>query len=311
MSVTRTREQAARQVNTLLGISVDVSDLFDLADEVFGTDRADRCRELAGWAPLTRRSMATAAVAELVVAAQRLGSKWWEEERHTMNHDGLWEIEEAPQTLLERGTTSGHSVVGSALEALGRWACDDAADAEWGRPVYFVDLNDSDTNDRVRLPSAVVVGDRLLASYDPGCRVWVDVVERDTADPALEKLGRRQGRIGSVLAEQRCCDAADAGWAWGMATNGRLVRLPGEAPGTDSDPFSRSIPQGAAESLYHRAVELGASVDVLGRSWTTKGQLLEAAYRLGWPYELPGTWHRWGLTAEEIVDRANTVLEAP
>ena len=305
MSLDETRQRAAEQVQSLLGIAADPSQLFGLAAAAFGATRADRCRELAGWARLTRRASATAAVAEMIMAVRRLGSTWWQRERREVIDDVHLSLRETPDAVLAHGIAAkeNHSGVGSSLALLGSWACDDAADDEWGQPVDFIDLNDSRADDRVRIPAGAAVGDRLVASYDPGCRVWLDVVERDAEDPALESLGRRRGRVGTVLlAQRRCCDAADAGWAWGMALNGSLLRLPGETPGTDSDPFSRRLPEAVATRLYAGAVELGASADVLGKPWRTNGDLLAGAYRLGWPYTVAGSWHRWGRTVEETVD---------
>ncbi len=240
MSIESSRELAREQVRDFLGIGPDAAELFELAAEAFGDARAHRCRELAGGARLTRRSAACASVAELIVASRHLGTSWWQEERDHMDALGRWQFEGTPQALLDRGRGPADVLsVGSSLGTLANWACDDVADAEWGRPVDFVDLNDSRPDDRVRIPEDAGIGDRLTASYDPGCRVWLEVVERDSGDQALEDLGRRRGRLGTVLlGEDRCCDAADAGWAWGMATNGAPVRLPGETPGDQSDPFS-------------------------------------------------------------------------
>ena len=238
MSIESSRKLAREQVLDLLGIGPDAAELFDLAAQTLGDTRANRCRELAGQARLTRRSIACASVAQLIVASSRLGWSWWVEERDHMDALGRWEFEGSPEELLDRGREPADVLsVGSSLGVLATWACDDVADAEWGRPIDFVDLNDSRSDDRVRIPENARVGDRLTASYDPGCRVWLEVVERASEDQALEDLGRRQGRLGSVLlGENRCCDAADVGWAWGMATNGAPVRLPGETPGARSDP---------------------------------------------------------------------------
>jgi hypothetical protein len=303
MSIESTRELAEQQVRDLLGIDANTTQLFNLAAKTFGHIHADRCRELAGWARLTRRSMACSSVAEVIAASRRLEANWWEVERDHMNVLGHWELGGTPQALLERGSDPKDLLaVGSSLGLLGSWACDDAADAEWGRPVDFIDMNDQRPNDRVRLPEGVRVGDRLLVTYEPGCRIWLDVVEHNAEDPALENLGLRRGRLGSVLVgDYLSCEAANAGWAWGMATNGGPVRLPGEDPGTPSDPFNRLIPQSVALRLYDEAGELGAPVEVLGEPWKTIGELLEAAIRLGWPYP-DSVWHRWCRTVDEVVD---------
>jgi len=298
------RERAAKQVDDLLGIHVETDQLFDLAKQTLGSTRADRCRELAGRARLTRRSMSCASVAELIVASKRLGATWWNRQHHHMNPKGAWEAVGTPDSLLNNGATARDPLaVGSALGLLGMWACDDAADDEWGRPVEYVDLNDPLPDNRVRIPAGAIAGDRLVASFDAGCRIWAEVIERDEEESErVVASGRRRGRLGTVLVEDRCCDAAEAGWAWGIATSGELVRLPGETAGTNADPYARLISNTAARRLYGGAIELGASVDLLGEIWATSGQLLEAAYRLGWPYELPVSWVQWGRTVEALVN---------
>jgi hypothetical protein len=303
MAVEHARAQAALQVKALLGVNVTSDELFDLAADVLGARRAERCRGLVKQARLTRRAMACAAVAEVIVATRRLGATWWDRGHPEMNRRGTWQLMGTPEALLEVGTAPGdYLAVGSSLGLLGSWACDDAANDEWGRPVDCVDLNDPRLNDRIRIPPSAKVGDHIIARYDPGCRVWADVVERESDDPEFDETGRRRGRLRTVLAESRCCDAAEAGWAWGMATNGAAVRLRGEIPGAASDPLNRPIERSASRSLYREALELGASDEVLGEPWTTNGELLDAALRLGWPYELTAIWHRWGQAAEAVVD---------
>jgi hypothetical protein len=56
------------------------------------------------------------------------------------------------------------------LNRLGDWAADDAADAKWGRPIDFVDLNDSGADDRLHLRDGIAEGDRVVASFGPGSR---------------------------------------------------------------------------------------------------------------------------------------------
>jgi hypothetical protein len=102
MSLAETRQRAAAQVQSLLGITADASQLFELAAATFGMARADRCRELAGWARLTRRSSATAAVAEMVVAVRRLGSTWWQRERREVVGDARLDLGETPDAVLAR-----------------------------------------------------------------------------------------------------------------------------------------------------------------------------------------------------------------
>jgi hypothetical protein len=76
------------------------------------------------------------------------------------------------------------------LAALGSWVADDAADAQWGRPVDVVDLNNPRTDDRAVLPDGAKPGDRFVAAWDAGGRTYVHVVERTSpADPIAEKQG--------------------------------------------------------------------------------------------------------------------------
>jgi hypothetical protein len=306
------RQRAAKQVHDLLGIDVETDQLLDLAKQTLGGTRADRCAELAGRARLTRRSMACASVAELIVAGRRLGTAWWNRQHRDMNPQGAWEAVGMPESLLNDCDTAMDPLgVGSALGLLGMWACDDAADDEWGRPVAYVDLNDPHPDDRVTIPADAIAGDRLVASFDAGCRVWAEVVERDEVESEhLVSNRRRRGSLGTVLVEHHCCDAAEAGWAWGLATSGELVRLPGEAAGTKADPYARLISNTAARRLYEGAIELGASVGLLGERWKTSGELLEAAYRLGLPYELPGQWAQWGRSMAELVDETASQRES-
>jgi hypothetical protein len=94
--------------------------------------------------PLSRRSMVCSSVAELILAHGRLGSSWWDEERDHMDPLGRWKFDGSPKALLDRGREPSNDLsVGSSLGLLASWACDDIADAGWGRPVDFVDLNDS------------------------------------------------------------------------------------------------------------------------------------------------------------------------
>ena len=136
--------------------------------------------------------MATGAVAALIVGTRALGMGWW-----TSAHD-------------ERLRADG-------LETLGGVIADAAANAEWGAPIGFVDLNHPATDDRVKLPAGAKAGDRLIAAWDAGGRVAVRVVDRG-------------GFLGSRLEEHWYHDAAEIAWAWSIATNTSPIRLPGRSP---------------------------------------------------------------------------------
>lgn len=149
----------------------------------------------------------------------------------------------APDTLLDAGHGDEETEdSGSCLALLGGWIADDAADKEWGRPVDRVDMSDPRVDGRVTLPEGVSVGDRLTASFAPGGRVWVDVVERDgAASPEAGRRGRGRSRLGSRLAERWYHEVAEVRSAWSMATATGPIRLPGETAGRASDPFADSI----------------------------------------------------------------------
>jgi hypothetical protein len=204
-------------VSELLGLSDLASQsLFDLATEILGPSRADRCLDLSRLAPLSRRWAATGAVAELIAGTRLLGEEWWGRTHHEMvvdhrtsPHSVLWEARGSPGARL--GLPDGTSAPGkwrneTVLEALGYWIQDDAADFEWGRPVDFVDLNNQEPEDRILLPAGARPGDCFVASFDPGSRVWVRIVEWDDLDPVAEQRGLHRARVGSRLAEHDICN---------------------------------------------------------------------------------------------------------
>ena len=154
MAGTERTDIAASEARRLLGIAeISEHTLFTLARRELGEDRAAACLALARLAPLSRRSMATGAVAALIVGTRALGIRWW-----TSAHD-------------ERLRADG-------LETLEGVIADAAADAEWGAPIGFVDLNHPATDDRVKVPTGAKAGDRLIAAWDAGGRVGVRVVDR-------------------------------------------------------------------------------------------------------------------------------------
>jgi len=310
-SLERSRQLAAAEARRLLGISELTQEaLFELAGEVLGHARAQRCLELAFLAPLSRRSIPTSAVAQLIVGTRAVGPEWWSRMPETWVADLRRVHTGTPDALL----TVGHDVLnsdedgGSCLAALANWVADDAADAQWGRPIGYVDLNDPQADDRVVLPEHAKPGDRFVASFDPGGRVWVDVVERaDSIDP-LEKGENRQRSIGSRLAEHKHHDSAGAGWAWAIATDVGPVRLPGEIAGSPNDPFTMVLDSGIARQLFGWAADHGATVEELGTMWETKADLWSARFRL----ELAGrdaAWWQFGLAASAALDDDTVALD--
>lgn len=283
---------------------------------MLGPERGARCLELARHARLSRRWLATDAVAQLVVGTETLGLEWWSRPHFVMADFDDWEDRGAPDGLLAAGQDPGGDDrwCGSCLGTLGSWISEDAADAQWGRPVDWVDLNRPDVNDRVHLPAAVSSGDRLVVAYDPGGRVWAEVVDwGDAPDEYDARAGYRQGRLGTRLDLDSCrhCDTAHVGWAWGMATDTAPMRLPGEVPGGSSDPFTRKPDPVVVGRLYTWALDHGANASVLGPRWATIGELFEAMYRLGHPW-IPdlGRWWHWERAARALVDGDDIALAA-
>jgi hypothetical protein len=182
--------------------------LFSLARDVLGPPRADRCLELGRLARLSRRSMATGTVAELIAdRARLLGEAWWSRSHEDMVIDSdpdkqisvvRWEDRGTPDEYLaqfEEPFKPGE-YTRTLLETVGWWIQDDAADLQGGRPVDFVDLYDPIPSYRIVLPSGAQPGDRVVAAFDPGSRVWVEIVEWDQPDPKAEARGHRRGLIG-------------------------------------------------------------------------------------------------------------------
>jgi hypothetical protein len=258
--------------------------LFELACAVLGERRGARCLDLARLAPLTRRSVPTSATAALVVGTRALGAEWWSKTHYELAPDRSWIPSGTPDELLARQSDS-------CLPTLGAWVADDAADARWGTPIDVVDLNDPRTDDRVILPEGAKPGDRLIAAWDPGGRISVHVVERSSPpDPTAQEEGRRRGGIGSQLGEHWHHDAAEAQWAWAVATDTGPIRLPGETAGTSTDRFAAALDPAVAGRLRRWARQNGATPEQLGSRWHTKDDLWSARFRLGLPHSRPGTW---------------------
>jgi hypothetical protein len=295
---------AVEEAKRLMGLAVLTEDaLFDLARAVLGQERGARCLELARLAPLTRRWWATSATASLIVGTRALGTEWWS----TIHRDltgRRWIARGTPDEYLAANPDDPWSrrQCGSCLATLGVWVADDAANAEWGMPIDFVDFNDDEPDDRVVLPDGARPGDRFVATWDPGSLIEVHVVERaGPPDPSAERRGTRRGRLGTRLGEAWVHDATEAGWAWGMATDTGPIRLPGEIPGTPTDPFAADLDPAVAERLRAWAARNRATADELGGAWSTKDDLWSAWFRLGGPYYTQ-TWWQFGKAATAAVD---------
>lgn len=195
------------------------------------------------------------------------------------------------------------------LETLGYWIEDDAADFEWGRPIDYVDLNDPGGKDRILLPAAAKPGDRFVASFDRGSRVWGEIMEwDDDPDPKAEQLGYRRGRLGSHLGDHEICDVSEAGWAWSIATDVGPIRLPGEIIGGRNDPFADEIDQEASGHLHDWAAAHEEDQELVGHRWFTKEDIWTARFRLRVPWERTGEWSPFDVATRALVDGDEAAL---
>jgi hypothetical protein len=268
-NVERSRAFARAEVQRLLGLDEpDAGALFELAADELGAQRAARCLRLVRRVPLTQRGDATAHVAALVVGTRELAEAWWER----------------TGDALLAGADEG------TLAAVAHRLSDACADERWGAPIDDVDLDDPRGDDRVALPAGAQAGDSYVASFDPGCRVVVGVVEREG------------GVLGSELGDLRYDETEDVRWAWAMASDSGPIRLPGEVAGTDSDPFAAPLAPKVALRLRAWAGEHEADGAMLGDAWRTRGDLWEARFRLGLPYGRPGEWWPFEIVTRAAVD---------
>lgn len=308
------RQRAAEMLPALLGIPhASTESLFELASDVLGQSRTGRCLELARLARLSRRWAATGAVAEFIAGTRLLGEAWWRTPHLEMvigANPGVqrrvirWEDRGTPDAYLARPQPppkpGGHGP--TILERVGCWIQDDAADLQWGRPVDYVDLNDPAAEDRILLPADARPGDRFVASFDPGSRVWVDIVRWDQPDPIAEQRGHRRGLVGSRLAEHEICDVSEAGWAWGVAIDIGPVHLPGEEAGGATDPFAEQLDPEVARQLREWAASREGDAGQIGSPWRTKGDLWSARFRLRVPWHRNGSWHLFDQASRAAVD---------
>jgi hypothetical protein len=218
-----------------------------------------------------------------------------------MTGPGKWLDRGTPDELLAADPGSA-SEAEMQLSRLGSWAADDAADAKWGRPIDFVDLNDPRADDRLHLPDGIAAGDRVVASFDPGSRVWAAIVRRDEPyEAAPDREGYRRAGLGSVLAEHEIINVAEAGWAYAIATNIGPIYLPGETAGGHGDPFMDSVQPEAGTRLSSWALKHDRKIADQCR-WVTRGDVWSAYFRLGLPYSRTGEWWPFERAAAAVVD---------
>jgi hypothetical protein len=300
----RTRRFALGEVKRLLGMTEpSVDRLFAKARTVLGHDRANRCLDLAKLAPLSNRYVPTSALASLVAGTTDLGADWWTRNHEELTQARSWASLGTPDALLAVGHSDPElEDGGSCLAELGAWIADDAADKAWGRPVDHVDAEDPRVDGRVVLPDGAKVGDRLTAILAPGIRVWADVIEREgMAGPGRSLLGTR-------LAEQKTHEVAEVRSAWSIAVALGPIRLPGEMPGRQNDPFSDHLDHDASRRLFNWAIANGVSKSDLGGPWRTKDALWTARFRLGLPYSRPGAWYVFDEAVAAAIDGDREVL---
>jgi hypothetical protein len=193
-----------------------------------------------------------------------------------------------PDELLFQADSVGAGSWPPTLVEIGWWIADDVAVDLWGPLIDEVDLNDPRGVDRVRLPPEAVAGQQFVAHFDAGGVVDV-VVE-----------ARAGGTLGSRLGADRSSLPADVNWAWGVA-----CKPPGPfpLPGDEPDPYSVAVDLDAAQRLRSEAEERGLTVDALGSSWRTRGDVCAALARLGWPWlEGDARSFDWRRRVDALID---------
>ncbi|MBB2911732.1 hypothetical protein FHS43_003005 [Streptosporangium becharense] len=273
------RTEARRLIHDLLGEErPGAALLLREASGTLGADRVARCVEFARAAPLTRRSTELAALAGLLVGTRELGEEWWRRERGGKLP--------APDEVLRDSTAVDPWTDLTVLEMLAAWIADDVADAIWGRPYAFTDLNSWQAEDRVRLPGDAVPGQRIVVSFDAGGRLDAVV------------LRRPDGGLGSNLDfdSLRYSRPAEAQWSWGVAAGLGPHRLD-EHP----DPYGQPVDDRAAAVLHAWALRHGASADRVGPAWRTRGDVVAAIERIDWMWR-SGEWFAWWRAVSALVD---------
>jgi hypothetical protein len=288
--------EGRRLLKALLGLDeATVPALLGISEVVLGRERTARCTAAVRAHKLTRRAYGLACLAALVVGTKQLGEAWWQRPHHRSDRPGQWDDGPAPDAVLEGGfvVPSGAEM---PLALLQWWIADDAADALWGPPVDFVDLNSQRVADRIVLPPHARAGERLVASFDPGSRIDVDVV----ADEA--------GVLGSRLDLDSIRDAppATAWWAWATCAWSGLQRLPGESGA--HDPYAASVDPVASRLLRTWAAAHGVAEEDLGAAWRSTGDAAEALARADTGRRFG--FFDWGRAVTALIDGDAATLQA-
>jgi hypothetical protein len=294
------KAEGARLVRDLLGIDRPSAEaLSTVVADVLGRTRAERCAQLVRAGRLSRRRYEFANLAALVVGTKDLGDDWWATSRHRADDFGDPEMRPTPDTVLRSGPGPGEWQHGTVLDVLARWTESDAADALWGPSVGYVDLNSLHPSDRIALPEGARPGDRLVADFEDGGRVDVDVVRRT------------DGTLGSELAIDSCRHSppAEAWWGWASVTGRGQHRLPGEIPGAPTDPYAAPMEPTAAETLREWALRHGADETTVGPSWTNAGDVIAALDAADLTRRRDGRWLYWERAASALADGDTARLE--
>ncbi len=286
-SAATNRAEGRRLLRELLQIEPNADQLLEVADEALGSELLSRCVGRVREAAISRRARELSNLAAIVAGVQILGAAWWQTPHHRQDKADKWEDGPVPDAVLSDPLRTREQYP-TALGLLEWWISDDVADRLWGPPVDVVDLNSVVSTNRIRLPPGVHVGERLVASFDPGSRVDAEVVEVD-------------GVLGSELDLKTCRHAppAEAAWAWGIGAGPGPHRLSGESG--SKDPYSASVERAVAAELRTWAIKHGMEESKIGFGWNAAANVVaaiaaaEVAYRPGW-------WHFWEQAAWALVD---------
>lgn len=247
-----TQAQILRRHFGAADVSLQV--VLDAARTSLGDSRTQSALSAIRAGRLSARARQASELAALTVGTRQVGIAWWSRPLPDPWDEGP---QPTPDDVLQRGVAMpDRSTRFTDLERLG-FAIADACTLE---PVDFVDLNMPLVDDIVPVPPGAAAGDRFVVSYDPGARLYVDVVQRED-----ETVGKRLD-----LSSCWCSDPVEVSWAVGLAFGHCApLRMPGE---DDHGPLDQPV-NAPAELLD----ELEAWTDASGRRapLRTRGQLLE------------------------------------
>jgi hypothetical protein len=268
-----------------------VDALLDLAGEVLGAERTQRCVELAAKARLSRRVYELAQVAALVRGTQIIGPDWWTRPHPVPfdRRDTEWEPVSPDEWLARDSSADDGPDWRTTLWELGGWIADDVAEANWGPFVDELDANSSQPLDRFPAPAGAVSGEWVNVRFEPGGSV----------EAVIEP--RSDGTLGTRLIGDNLHSApAEVWWAW-SAHSGRYAscRLPNEDP----DAYAQPVEQPLAGRLWQLGAQVGFPSDLLGPGWVTLADVCTAAERLDFSRRsMDGPQHDWHSHVDAFID---------